>query len=300
MERDLRLIRKQRAERDRANGLMADPTPPKEIDEPISSNSADADLVAAALIETVDSNPEDSLFGGHQSPGPAGEESKDANLTATNATSQEAIINEQGMPRDSENTMGLAITIPSEDITEPPEQPKALENHADVNVGTEAPLEMSEAIDLDFESMFNDTDPKAIDDALNFDFGFSTDPAVAQDILNDGTFNNISTSNSNIANLPATSNEDIDSLLPGVENYLNADTDFSNITIPPTTALPNTSQPIAASNAVAPVQDPTEPAMAETSFDDNFFGLGNFGMEGTGGDELGDTTLGDFEDFDWS
>ena len=298
MERDLRLVRKQRAERDRANGLTADPSPLKETDEAVSSDPAD--LTTAALPNIADKNLEELDVAEKPFSESAPEQSQDADVTVTNIMSQDAITNEQGMPQDSENSVGLAITIPSDDIPEPSEQPKTPEHPAEANTVPEAPIEISDAIDLDFESMFNDTDPKAIDDALNFDFDFSTDSAMAEDILMDSGFNDSNINNTNTANIPATSNEDIDSLLPGVENYLNAETDFSNITMPTTTTLPNTSQPAAASATQAPLQESTEPVMAETSFDDNFFGLGNFEMEGAGGDELGDGTLGDFEDFDWS
>ena len=298
MERDLRLVRKQRAERDHANDMIVDPSPPKEPDEAAPNHTTGQ---AVNLLSTTNGEQLlESALPARETTDAAAEDLKTHDEAAPENTDQEAINNELGMPQDSENPMGLAITIPSDDVPKAAEQSQLPVDPAEALVSTEAPLEIAEGVDLDFESMFNDTDPKAIDDALNFDFGLSTDPALAQDILNDTSFNEISISNTDIGNIPATTNEDIDSLLPGVENYLNADTDFSNITIPPANTLPDTSQLPIISSTSAPAQGLTEPAAVETSFDESFFGLGNFDMGETGGDELGDGTLGDFEDFDWT
>lgn len=103
-----------------------------------------------------------------------------------------------------------------------------------------------------------------------------------------------------MTNLATTTNEDLDSLLPGVENYLNADTDFSSISVPAASSLPETTQGTVATTTGATTQNPAEATVGETSFDDNFFGLGDFDMGGTGGEDLGDGGLVDFDEFDWS
>lgn len=298
MERDLRLIKSQRAERDRANGILVDPSPLKEADDILPIDPANE--MDSMMMDIAGEHPEESSFAHKQVPDPTADKLNEAGIDAPQSTSQEAFTAGHEMPQDSENSMGLAITMPSEDITKALVQPKSTEKPTEAVAPIEVPLEIQDGVDLDFESMFNDTDPKAIDNALNFDFGLSTDPAMTQDLMNDNSFNDVNMGNTDMTNLPTTTNEDIDSLPPGVENYLNADTDFSNLTIPLATTMPENSQPAAASNTVAPAESVPEAAMAETSFDDSFFGLGNFEMGETGGDELGDGTLGDFEDFDWS
>ena len=298
MERDLRLIRKQRAEKDHANEVVIEPNPLQEVDLSVPSDAAN--LPDAMLVDSTGDNPEASGVLHEPATNRLVQEPRETDAVGPENQSQEAISAEHGMPQDSDNSMGLAITIPSDDTNGVSERPKSAGKPTEAVAPTEAPLEIPDAVDLDFESMFNDTDPKTIDDALNFDFGLSTDPAMTQDILNSTDFSDVNMSNTEVTSLPNNANEDIDSLLPGVENYLNTDTDFSNITIPPAPTMPATSQPSAVGTTVTSAQSTVEPAIAETSFDDNFFGLGNFEMNETGGDELGDGTLGDFEDFDWS
>ena len=302
MERDLRFIRKQRAEKDRANEVMTEPSPLQELDVPIANDSTR--LPDATAVDNAGENLEASGIWNDLAPDRLAEELKETDAAGAENESHEAISTEHNMPQDSENSMGLAITIPSSDTNEVSERPKSAEKSAESVAPTdaplEAPLEISDAVDLDFESMLNDTDPKTIDDALNFDFELPTDPAMTQDILNSTDFGDVNMSNTEVSNLPNNTNEDIDSLLPGVENYLNTDTDFSNITIPPATTTPATSQPSVMGTTVTSAPSTVGAAITDTSFDDNFFGLGNFEMDETGGDELGDGTLGDFEDFDWS
>ncbi|KAL6721696.1 hypothetical protein ACLMJK_000800 [Lecanora helva] len=299
MERDLRLYRRQRAEEDRANGKLAEPSPTKEQDEILPNDSTiQAD---AMILDGTDINPKEFRLDNELATEITAGELKEVDAVGPQPTSQEAINTEQRMPQDSDNSMGLAITIPSDDTNEASQQPKSSEMPADFVASTEAPIEIPpDAVDLDFESMFNDTDPKAVDNALNFDFELPNEAAMTHDIMNNDTFNDINLDNANSTDLPTTTNEDIDSLLPGVENYLNADADFSNIAIPPQSSLPENTQPATTSTTTTSAQDTAQPAVADTSFDDNFFGLGGFDVGETGGDELGDGTLGDFEDFDWS
>lgn len=286
MERDLRLISKQRADKDRANGIITEPSPLKETQETLPSNAAsEADPM---LVDTSAEYAEESRPATDDASDPTIKVLTETVRAAPESTNRDAVTNDQDVLQDFDNSMGLAITIPSDDMTKAAEQPKSPEGDIEAADLNEAPSEIPDNIDLDFESMFNDTDPKDLEELKNIDFDTSIDPAVAEDIIK------------NLADLPATASEDIDSLLPGVESYLNADTNFSNTTMPPATTIPETSQPTASSTAEAPAQTGEEQAMADTSFDDNFFGLGDFEMGETGGDELGDGTLGDFEDFDWS
>ena len=296
MERDLRLVRKKRAESDRAKGLVISPSPPKEAEKTASSNAIDE--VDSTMIDAVEEGSGDIQPATEAAKESLDEVSKDARSLAAETLGHEGLNTEQAMPPDAPKTMDLPLAVTSEDATAVSEDSKIPTKAIAEVTQTEAPVEIPDAVDLDFESMFNDTDPKAIDDALNFDFGISTEPAVAQDILNDGNFNDIDMGNADITNLPTT-NDDIDSLLPGVENYLNEGADFSNMTIPMPTTLPDSAQGPTTSTTAPPDAGTTEAAIAETSFDDNFFGLGNFDMGDAGGDDLGDATLGDFEDFDW-
>jgi len=312
MERDLRLIRQKRVERDRANGIILDPSPPKEAEEIVV-----AEVETPGEIMLVD-DPRDQAENVNPVTepvaDPSAQELEQTDEKAPEAASQVAVSANQGMPQDSADYVGLVITMPLEVNPKPQKQSKDPENKltepaaavtaAATATATDVPLDMSEAVDIDFESMFNDTDIASADDALNFDFGLSTDPAMSQAILDDSNFDNINTSNAHnadLTNVSLNANEDIEGVLPGLENYLNAETDFSNISIPTAAALPQSSQGPALSTQQippttrAPAQNPGDPPTAETSFD-NFFG--NFDMGAT--DDLGDGTLGDLDDFDWN
>lgn len=319
MERDLRLIHQKRTEKDRANGILVDPSSSKETEEqspdaesaPVGETApAESEIIGESMpIDEASDQAADFSLGAEPATDLVDQILKETDEKASEEATQEALSTVQGMPQDSADSVGLAITMAPEAIGETSEQPKAPEDKPTEAVAStaEVPLEMSDAAEIDFESMFNDTDLTNADDTLNFDFGLSStdDVTMNQDILLDSSFENINMSianNAEISNANLGTTEGIDSLLPGVENYLNADTDFSNISIPTTTALPQASQaPIVSAGEVAAAteaptaQDPGAPAPAETSFDDNFFG--DFDMGGA--DDLGDGTL-NLDDFDWS
>ena len=298
MERDLRLVERQRADRDRANGTLVNPSPPKEADESIPTDVANG--LDSILMDLAGEHPEGSHLTQEQATNTVVDNSQTTVVNALENAGDRAVTVAHEMPQDSENSIGLAITLPPDDSAKGLEQPKSPGKVAEVAAPIDTSLDMQDGVDIDFESMFNDTDPKAIDNALNFDFGLPSEPAVPQGLLNDNSFNDINLNTTDMANLPASTNEDIDSLLPGVENYFNSETDFSNINIPLATRLPEGTQPTKTSNIAAPAQNAPEVTMADTSFDDNFFGLGNFDASKMGENELGDGTLGDFEDFDWN
>lgn len=306
MERDLRLIQEKRAERDRANGLISDLSASKETNEELQEEP-----MAPAENMVIDDPVKESQPPEHPAQPstqpedltePAAPKAEEVDPEPSRKVDPETIASGQGMPQDSENSVGLAITMPPDDAVEAKEPSGILEAKAvEAAAVPETSLDIPDATDLDFESMFNDTDLTSGDNALNFDLGFSTDPATTQDILNDTSFENLDMSNTDMTILPATTNEDIDSLLPGVENYLNADPDFTNISVPPASIVPEISQTTLTATTTAPAEQAVDAPAADTSFDDNFFGLGgDFSVGETGADDLGDATFGDFEDFDWS
>ena len=151
-----------------------------------------------------------------------------------------------------------------------------------------------------FESMFNGLEQASNGNNLDFDLGFSN----SEDLLNDSVFQNIDMTNTEeTANLNTTSAEDINTLLPGLENYVNDSGDFSVIDLPVTTMPEATTvsapknamaeQPITGlGNAGVPSQD-TEIAPMESNFDD-LFGSGDWAADG----DMGDGAMVDFDE-DW-
>lgn len=298
MERDLSLLRKKRVERERiAKGLKAQPSPEEatetpQLDDKGPSETSPANGVARGSGETgeedtvmTDPAVEAGLVGSMDEPQAEVPENK---------ASDNKITNDPRMPQDAENSMGLAITMPYDSTTEAIEPPKNAEKKASgATPSAEAPIDSS-AADLDFESMFNDTDLTGGNDTMDFGLDFSADANLNQAVLNDSAFENIEMSNADMSNLGTTTSEDINTLLPGLESYVNAGTDFANIKIPGASTLPETSQVALVSTADAPTQVTAQPAVADSSLDD-ILGSGGFSMDGIGDDDMGG---GDFEDFD--
>ena len=305
MERDLSLLRTKRVERERlANGLKAQPSPEEatavaQLSEPGPSEHSPANDVVAqssGQVKEEDTVMVDSALDALEA-GLVGSNDEPQVEASQNKEKDNNITSDPGMPQDAENSIGLAINIPQDPTTEatgPPKSPK--KKSSGTTPAAEAPLDSS-AADLDFESMFNDTDLTGGDDTMNFGLDFSADGNLNQDVLNDSAFENIEMNNADMSNLGATTSEDINTLLPGLENYVNAGTDFSNINIPVAPTLPETSQVGPVGGIGAPAQISAQPAIADSSFDD-IFASGDFSMGGAGDDGMGAGALGDFEDFD--
>ncbi|KAL8923897.1 MAG: hypothetical protein Q9208_004333 [Pyrenodesmia sp. 3 TL-2023] len=333
-ERDLSSIRAKRAARERAaagllrtkspNGVPKKSTPkgsPKGKAKSVSQANEDQPKPRTGGFDTNDitgipMTEEPRIAKVHASPPPKDEE------TSNDAVKTEPFALPTSLPQDSSEPKGLAISLPQD-----PSPPTAVaapvkpdpEPHSTVdpssNDQTSQPPLSATFPDAQFESMFNDTDLPTTTDDLDFDLNFTTDdPHNGADLLDASAFQNIALpTDLNPPNAPpnptTTANEDLTSLLPGLENYVNGSNDFSsltnlgadlfsssqsnNITIPTSTAA-------AGDVSVAQLALPTQQAPIESSFED-MFGLDSY-MNGTGDDELGGAggmgEVGDFDE-DW-
>lgn len=251
-------------------------------------------------------------------------------------TDEPILTNERiSSPKDAETADPInnePFSIPSE-LSEDPKQPKGLaisldqppdpptsvppglkaENDAEPPPmeQTSQPPSNADFQDAEFESMFNDTNlPESTDD-LNFDLNFSTEDANGNsDLLDPSAFQNISLPTSDNIGDPSnqTANEDLTTLLPGLENYVNDSNGFSLTNVPGintdflnTDGNGNLNNPPGGSSmggdgtTMNTAVEPTAPI--ESSFED-MFGLDSY-MNGTGDDELGGTgNIGEVGDFD--
>ena len=151
-----------------------------------------------------------------------------------------------------------------------------------------------------FESMF-DLDQSDNANGLDFDLDLSN----GQDPLNDSLFEDLGAPSNNEntdLNANATSAEDVNTLLPGLENYFNDNGDFSMISLPGNTMAQDAAvtngatteadaKTAAATDTVTATQGLDMPM--ESNFDD-LFGSGDWAGDG----EMGDGTMVDFDD-DW-
>ena len=141
----------------------------------------------------------------------------------------------------------------------------------------------------DFETMFDDTEAvrtKEVDFGLDFS-------ASAHD-LNDTGFENGSLQNEDLTNLNVTSNEDINTLLPGLENYVNASDDFAIVGLSTASTLPDNNGAKSKDKSAPPA---LEPVLAESNFDD-LFPSSNFIEDAEDYDMDGSGDINDLEDLD--
>ena len=165
--------------------------------------------------------------------------------------------------------------------------------------------------DADFDSMFADTSTANPNDTLPFELDFSVDASISQELLDDNPFGELTAN----ADFSTTSNEDLNTLLPGLENYVNGEahassvddfamidlTDASNEfnssktnkkALGPATKL-TSAEAINASSG--PDSHPAATMPMESSFDDLFYGSGDMGLEDS---TMVDANLEVLEDFD--
>lgn len=299
MERDLAAIRSKRAEREKAEGAirLREPTDGhggtivdgpeilskegRRIDEASEQNDHDDVIMIDAETEhTVTEGPR--LDKPNTLSIPKKAEAEQANRVPL------------GMSKEATNPKAPALTI------DPTPAPKESDSSQVITGGyggpghlVDHPLETPTTANLresDFETMFNDTEAIGGADGVGFGLEFAVG---AHDLINPG-LDSGTMGNEDLASMNATSNEDINTLLPGLENYVNADDDLSIINSVAGSTMLN-SNITKADTTSAP--QALKPAPAETNFDD-IFSSNNF-METTEDfemDESGD--INDLEDLD--
>ena len=300
MERDLSKIRMKRAERERrpSHPATASPENPPEI----STEEGNASLatVQNPMTGVQQLRDQDTVL--PDAPAQVNETVPEAAQTSGSAeagTKNQAIISLEGMPQDSQNAAGLAISMPdNENATA-----KTDELLAEL---PQAPGEAKTVDELDFDSMFNSAEMISQDGALDFDMDFSLEGNDSQNILGDTSMEGINFGTSDLVNaVPATS-EDLNSLLPGLESYVNA-TNEPNAGAPAgISATPLGDVPIPADrqNVSTSAHPTAEPALADTDLED-FFNTTAFDMNQANGNgeelQTGDGNFEGFEEFndDW-
>ena len=300
VERDLSKIRKKRAERERR------PSPPsvKSPSKLLQTAGDDETAILAEILPTTqgglqqhdqDTTIPDAPFETNGVLSIAAGSSESMKLDGN----EQAITSLEGMPQDTQNTTGLAISIPND--------PKSGSNADDILAELAQPSDATKNDeDFDFDSMFNDTGMVAQDGTIDFDMDFSTEGNNTQNIMGDAGMEGISLNNAELSNAMPATNEDLNSLLPGLENYVNASNDpnVSNPVGNGAATLENLQIPDNANGVGTNLPPAAETALADSSFED-FFNAADFNMnEGNGtGEEIqiGDGNFEGFSEFneDW-
>ncbi|KAL8751302.1 MAG: hypothetical protein Q9199_006515 [Rusavskia elegans] len=320
-ERDLSTIRTKRAERERAAAGTLKPRSPSGIVKSTAPKGSPKVASAAA--------PEPEKQVAHKEPPPTAsndwkEEPKAAdpepvgvakpvpdNTDVTIETVKtEPFSIPNSLPQDPNEPKGLAISLDQTPSTSAPADPPKAEPET-----SGAPTDVSSQIDAippnlssaDFESMFEDSELPGANDGIDFDLAFPSDnaneptgPMDPSAFANLPMGDNETTGNPNLGSV----DEDLATLLPGLENYVNGSNDFQLSDMPSSKLFESNNNddslkpddPSVMNQGDCNRQDmPTFNApMIESSFED-MFGLDSY-MNGTGDDELGGT--GDFDE-DW-
>lgn len=256
MERDLALIRSKRAERDRAAGFLKAPSPDDDLVTKAEEENEALDMTRTDDGSEIKRNGDVVMVDGHSEP-------LATELAGTNMSIKAMKLDFDGSDPALQGIAQYAkasITIDTQKSS-PNAATKEQEVH-DQLMETPTTANLGDAA---FESMFNDTDNADGDDLMDYDFSAGTN--INQEILNDAAFDSIPINNGALTNLNSTSNEDINSLLPGLENHLDATNNFSTVfstTVPESDTKPN--------EAAITAADPQgfESAPTESNFDELF------------------------------
>ncbi|KAL8670787.1 MAG: hypothetical protein Q9168_004695 [Polycauliona sp. 1 TL-2023] len=326
-ERDLSTIRTKRAERERAAAGLLKTRSPGRVVKGVKSNASSSKAgapVAPGLgtQEALEKPPPTAKGDVKDEPQTIEPESVAVPTTVTNninvtgdTVKPEPFSIPDSLPQDPNEPKGLAISLDQTQSTSAPAHPPKTDQERsngpdDVSLQSDAvPPNLSSA---DFESMFEDSELPGASDEINFDLAFPGDNANDPTGLMDASaFENIpvaNAENAEVPNLPnlGSADEDLTTLLPGLENYVNDSNDFQLSDMPGANLFDSNK------NGNSLKADDDKPSFAnqgdgnshdmplfnqpiiESSFED-MFGLDSY-MNGTGDDELGGT--GDFDE-DW-
>ena len=252
MERDLSRIRQRRAERERLRAPTKPVSPPKQ--SPVQLETETKTLAGQELQKEPPNQGDKARL--HQDvvmadPANLQNTQSSATLRSDGASKaddrDQAISSLEGMPQDSQNTTGLAISMPNDSVLkehEPPNDNGGIATHLDISENPtgdgNAPTGQAKNVDdFDFESMFNDSNMMPQNGTMDLDFDFSNTDAGTQNTLADNPLDGMVLSNEDLSKAIPATNEDLDTLLPGLDSYVNANgetaanSQVSNINPPP-------------------------------------------------------------------
>lgn len=326
-ERDMRKVRAKRAEREKAAGILTRPagvvknrSPSAETKQSPKATDAKGIEETAKASEAVTDVPgqtgEQMMVNGNEAADTTQLGKVEPPATALSAPTQNSLKKDEMAALHNDTTQTENPTIASstkaqgtnpEESALRPSSPKKTQPDAipaptnEEKPASEEPSTNPEA--APFESMFDLEQPE-----------FDLDLSNGQDLLNDSLFEDLGAPSNNEnpdLNANATSTEDINTLLPGLENYVNDNGDFSMIDLPvggtmaqdaampngTTTAAEAQGTTTAAAEATVATDGMTATQALEMPMESNFddlFGSGEWGDSG----EMGDGAMVDFDE-DW-
>lgn len=250
MERDLALIRTMRAKREQEAQALEAAKSAKELEDRLGEKSGDLAFPAFRLDETGNAEPEDAIMVDQ----PANQRS---NLYDSPNSKDEDVPSSRGPEKsvpaseDIGGSKGLVMSIDTRPKEKAPFSPTAIkrQNTADtIDQNLETPS-TANLRDMEFETMFNDTENSGSGSGIELNFSFAPTSSMEQGPLNESS-QSVGLSNKEPTN-PLTLNEN--NGIPNFGNYVNTGQEFSMTGIPSSSKIPSTgshANKIAASSAV--------------------------------------------------
>lgn len=235
MERDLALIRAMRAQRERDAQALEVEKSAKELEDRLGGNSGGIACPASRLDETGNAVAEDETMLDQ----PANQGSNPYNsLDSKDVLSAQGLDNpilaSGELPRQTGGSKGLVMSIDTRPHEKTPSPATVkMQNTADT---TEQNLETPSTAnlrDMEFETMFNDTDNAGSSSGMEFNFSFALTASTDQGPVNESSqgvgFSNKDSTNS----LPINENNNSAEF----EKYVNTGQEFSMIGISPSSKI---------------------------------------------------------------
>lgn len=295
MERDLSVIRSKRAERERAARALEARSPVEALENTSGGQPKAAGETQTSAEEYDKPKPDDVIM--IDVPAVENRDLINQETISEHPASEKTISALQKMPRDAENSKELSISINprSEKATSSPNGGTKEQNRDDL---PEQRLETPTTANLgdnDFETMFNDTETAGGDDGINFDLNFASNVGMSQELFNPSSLQDVVMGNEDLTNFNATSNEHINSILPGIENYVNPGDNFPMADPAPAKTLPESDSKANTAAIATSAPQGFGSMQMESSFDDLFSSDGF--IEGDGDYDMnGDGNIGDLDD----
>lgn len=252
MERDLALIRTMRAKREQEAQALEAEKSAKELADRLMEKSADIALPAFRLDETGNAEPEDAIMldqPANQGSNPY--DSPNSKDVPSSRGPENPILVSEVLPRQTGGSKGLVMSIDTRPQEKAPFSPNALkrQNTADTtDQNLETPL-TANLRDMEFETMFNDTENAESSSGMEFNFSFAPAASMDQGPVNESS-QSVGLSSKDSIN-PLTLNENNSTL--SFENYVNTGHEFSMTGIASSSKIPPTgsnANKIAASSAL--------------------------------------------------
>lgn len=254
MERDLALIRAMRAKREREAQALEAEKSAKELEDRLGANSGGIACPASRLDETGKAEAEDEIMLDQ----PANHGSNPYNSLVSKDVSsargpEHPILALEDLPRQTGGSKGLVMSIDTRPHEKTPFSPAAVkkQNTADT---TEQNLETPSTAnlrDMEFETMFNDTENAGSRSGMEFNFSFALNASMGQGPVNESS-QGVGFSNKDSIN-PSTINENNNS--PDFEKYVNTGQEFSMIGISPSSKILPTSSSLSKIAVSSAAQD---------------------------------------------